>query len=240
MGKWIKAILFLIVSAILTRWIPFGLDSFFRNIDTMVHEFSHAIVTLALSGSVVSVDLNADHSGLTRSLLTRGWSTIPVAMAGYLLASLFAWLLFSLYARRSYRPGLLVISGIALISLVLFVRNSFGVSWLVGFLAVNTLVLLLGGKPGAKYYFLFVAFLCLEESVFGPVTLALAALANPEQAGDATVLARNTPIPAIAWGALFTLFSLWCAKNAIQAFVGRREERRQPVRKPYDTDYSNP
>lgn len=36
MSNWVKTILFLIGSALLTHWIP---SSFFRNLDTMVHEF---------------------------------------------------------------------------------------------------------------------------------------------------------------------------------------------------------
>ncbi|WP_052339720.1 M50 family metallopeptidase [Gorillibacterium massiliense] len=224
MSNWLKAIAFLIGSAILTRLIPFS--SFFRNVDTMVHEFGHAIVTLMLSGRVMNISLYPDHSGVTRSLVANGFRMVPVALAGYVIASLFAWLLFSLYARGKYTAGLGIITAIAAVSLLLFVRNSFGVTWLIGFLVLTIVVFLL---PAAvqKYYFLLIAFLSLEESAMGPVTLILYSLQAPSRAGDAAILADVTPLPAIAWSVIMLIIALWCAKNAILAFVSR-DRYRQP------------
>jgi hypothetical protein len=222
MNKWLKAIIYLIGSALLTRWVPFS--AFFRNVDTMVHESGHAIVTLLMSGSVMNISLYEDHSGVTRSYVSGNMTLIPVALAGYVTASLFAWLLFSLYARRKYTAGILIISILALLSLVLFVRNSYGVLWLCGFLLLSVIILFAPDKI-QKYYFLLIAFLSLEESAFGPLTLLLTALQAPSRAGDAAVLAGSTSIPAVIWAAGFLLFALWCAKNAVQAFLGRGRYR---------------
>lgn len=227
MGKWMKAIIYIIGSAFLTRLIPFS--SFFRNVDTMIHEFGHAVATLLLSGKVMNISLYADHSGVTQSYVANNGSMIPVAMSGYVTASLFAWLLFVLYARRQYAAGLLTISIIAAASLLLFVRNGFGVAWLIGFLILTLVILLLGGKTVTKYYYLLIAFLCLEESVLGPITLLMASITNPSQAGDATLLFRTTSYPAVFWSAVFVFVSLWCAKQSIQAFVGRKRTKRGKV-----------
>jgi hypothetical protein len=218
MSSWVKTILFLIGSALLTHLIP---SSLFRNLDTMVHEFGHAIVTLLLSGKVMFIELHADHSGVTYSTITKSWSILPISLAGYMTASLFAWYLFSAYAKGKQRMGLQVITLLAVLSLILFVRNVFGITWLVGFIALNVLVLAFSGKWIRDFYYLLLAFLCLEESVFGPLSLVLYAVNNPSQAGDATNLSRNTALPAIFWAVLFTLFALWCAKGAVQAFLGR-------------------
>lgn len=225
MGKWIKAIMLLIVSVILTRWIPF--NSFFRNVDTMVHEFGHAVVTLIVSGTVKNIELNPDHSGLTRSLVATRWETVLVALAGYISASLFAWLLFRLYSRGKQTAGLMLIVAIAAVSLILFVRNSYGVGWLIGFIALSAVILLFGGRTVGKYYFLLIAFLSLEESVTGSLTILIAAYLNPAQAGDASVLQSATGVPAIVWSAIFTLFSLWCAVRAFQSFGERRRSNRK-------------
>jgi hypothetical protein len=48
----------MLITAFLTRFIPFS--EFFRNVDTLVHELSHALVTLLLSGSVMFINLYAD------------------------------------------------------------------------------------------------------------------------------------------------------------------------------------
>ncbi|MEO3947688.1 M50 family metallopeptidase [Gorillibacterium sp. CAU 1737] len=224
MGKWMRAVLVLIGCAFLTRFLP---TSFFRNVDTMVHEFGHALMVLLLSGKVMNISLYADHSGVTQSALASASSFIPVSLAGYMTASLFAWLLFALYAKRQYALGLWLVTGIAALSLALFVRNGFGMSWLAGLLVLNLLFLLFPYPLLRKYYFLFIAFLSLEESVMGPLTLVILAVRNGGAgAGDASILARLTPLPGLVWALLFFLFALWCAKLAIDAFSGRG--RRQP------------
>ncbi|WJH35721.1 M50 family metallopeptidase [Paenibacillus sp. CC-CFT747] len=166
----------------------------------MIHEFGHAMVTLMLSGTVMNIDLYADHSGVTRSLVSNRAAMIPIGLSGYVTASLFAWGLFSLYARRRQTLGLLLIMGVAVGSLLLFVRNGFGMAWLAGFIVLTAVVLLLAPKTVVKYYYLFIAFLTLEESVTGSVTILLAAYLHPGRAGDASVLANVSPVPAIVWG----------------------------------------
>jgi len=225
MSNWLKTILFIIGSALLTH-LPLIPSSFFRNLDTMVHEFGHAVVTLALSGKVMYINLYADHSGVTYSSLTKSWAFLPVSLAGYFTASLFAWFLFSAYSRGKQRFGLQVMTVLAVLSLVLFVRNAFGVTWLIGFIVLTILVLALSPKWLRDFYYLLVAFICLEESVFGPFSLILYASRNARQAGDASNLANYTGVPAVVWAVVFTLFALWCAKQAVQAFLGRNKGSR--------------
>jgi len=229
MGKWMRAILYLAGCAFLTRLLP---TSFFRNVDTMVHEFGHAVMVLLLSGRVMSISLYADHSGVTRSYLASNAAFIPVSLAGYMSASLFAWLVFALYSRRLYSVGLWITTAVSAISLLLFVRNGFGMTWLAGFLVLNLLVLLLPSDKLRKYYFLFICFLSLEESVMGPLTLILLSLrSGGAGAGDAELLAQITPIPGILWALFFFLFALWCAKKAIDAFSGRNNRQSLRARK---------
>ncbi|MEC0228454.1 M50 family metallopeptidase [Paenibacillus alba] len=234
MSNWVKTILFLVGSALLTHWIP---SSFFRNLDTMVHEFGHAVVTLALSGKVMYIELYADHSGVTYSSISKSWSIIPVSLAGYMTASIFAWFLFSAYAKGKQRLGLQVMIAISALSLVLFVRNGFGIMFLVGFMALTIIVLALTPKWLRDFYYLLLAFLCLEESVFGPSSLILYAWQNSRSAGDATNLAMHTGIPAIAWAIGFTLFALWCAKQGVQAFLGRSKGARSSSRQSSASTY---
>lgn len=224
MNKWLKTILFLVGSAFLTRLIPFS--SLFRNLDTMIHEFGHALVTLLLSGSVLRIELYADHSGVTYSAIEAGGRAILVSMSGYLLASLFALLLFYLYSKGRHEWGIILATGVAAVMLVLYVRGSFGILWLSGFIALNILMLALWKKV-SKYYYLLLAFLTLEESVMGSLFLVYAATISPTHAGDASNLARLTPIPAIFWALLFFLFSLLCAKWALGLFFKREQTQNQ-------------
>jgi hypothetical protein len=222
MGSWVKTIALLLVSAVLTRFIPFS--SFFRNVDTLVHEFGHAVVTLLLSGKVMYIELYVNHSGVTYSSVAKPWTTIPISLAGYMTASLFAWLLFRLYAAGRQRTGLQILTLISVVALAMFVRNPFGITWLLGFIALNVVILAFAPRWLQNGYYLLIAFLSLEESVSGPLSLTIMGYLTPRQAGDATNLAQHTPLPAVAWAAFFALFALWCATRALQNFfrAGRR------------------
>ncbi|MDF2814851.1 MAG: rane protein [Paenibacillus sp.] len=224
MSRWMVTIALLVGSAILNHWIPFS--SFFRNLDTMVHEFGHAIATLLLSGKVLYIYLFADHSGVTYSYITGGWRVIPMAMAGYITASLFAVYLFYAYSRGRLTQGLVVCSVLAVLCLALFVRNGYGMAWIIGFLVVNGIVIILPFRWLKTFYYLLVAFVSLEESVVGPVGLAIMALNNPSKAGDASSLAQATGVPAPVWGIVFVVIALVCARSAIGYFMrkpGRRK-----------------
>lgn len=232
MSKWMLTVLFLIGSAFLTHLIPF--NSFFRYLDTMIHEFGHALTTLVLSGKVMYIELYADHSGVTYSMLSKPWSKIPVGLSGYMTASVFAWFLFAMYAKGKQRQGLLAITALAVLSLALFVRNGYGIAWLLGFIALNIVVITLAGKSIGNFYYMLIAFLSLEESVYGPFSLVMYSFMSPGRAGDATLLQQATLLPAPIWAVWFLLFSLWCAKQALQAFFGRKKGRsqRKPVSEP--------
>lgn len=224
MNKWLKTLLFLAGSALLTRFIPFS--SLFRNLDTMFHEFGHALATLVLSGSVQRIELYADHSGVTYSVIQAGGKAILVSLAGYPLASLFSLLLFYLYRKGRQKWGLLLAAAVALIMLIFYVHGGFGMIWLSGFILLTLCMVFLWPKAG-KYYYLFLSFLTLEESVMGTLFLVSAAVFTPSHAGDAANLAGLTPMPAVFWAVLFFLFSLLCAKLALGFFFQKEGQRRR-------------
>jgi len=218
LNKWLKTILFLLGSAFLTRFIPFS--SLFRNLDTMIHEFGHALVTLLLSGKVLRIELYADHSGVTYSSMLTPGRSILVSLAGYMCASLFAWLLFVLYRKGRHVWGLGIMTAVAAVSLLLYVRGEFGMLWLTGFITLNAVIMIFGAKF-AKFYYLLLAFLTLEESVVSAMYVGWMSWTRPSAAGDATNLAGETFMPALFWGTLFAVFALWCAKGALTSFFGK-------------------
>ncbi len=223
MNKWLKTILFLVGSAILTRLIPFSYV--FRTVDTMIHEFAHAIVTLLTSGRVLAIQLNADHSGVTYSTTTSTWSSMLVSLAGYTLASVCAALLFYWMSKRREKWGLVLLTAIAVVMLIMYVHQGYGVFWLVGFIVLNIVMMYLPPTIHNMYYGLL-AFLTLEESVLGPIYLVTRSLSGTGRAGDASNLASLTSIPAIFWALLFVAFSLVCAKFAFSWFFNRRQSPR--------------
>lgn len=225
MKHWGKTVVFLVVAAVLTRVIPFS--SFFRNVDTLVHEFGHAIVTLLVSGKVLYIHLFADHSGVTySSAAAHSWRFILIALAGYTVSTVFAVLLFYGYARGKQQTGLTAILIVTAISLLFFVRNGYGVMWCIGFLLLTAAICFCPWPWLRQGYYLLVAFIALVESVLGPVFLLILAVQNPGQAGDAANLARLTPVPAALWALLFTAVALLGARECLRFFLHPRRSPR--------------
>jgi hypothetical protein len=137
-------------------------------------------------------------------------------------------------AQGRQRLGLQIMTVIAVLALVLFVRNGYGMGWLGGFIALNIVMLAFAPKWLHNGYYLLIAFLSLEESVFGPFSLTLMAWANPRAAGDATNLALHSPIPAVGWSIFFSLFALWCATRALRHFFKGNAKRMQVGGRTYE------
>lgn len=225
MKHWGKTVVFLVVAAVLTRVIPFS--SFFRNVDTLVHEFGHAIVTLLVSGKVLYIHLFADHSGVTySSAAAHSWRFILIALAGYTVSTVFAVLLFYGYARGKQQTGLMAILVVTAISLLFFVRNGYGVMWCIGFLLLTAAICFCPWPWLRQGYYLLVAFIALVESVLGPVFLLILAVQNPGQAGDAANLGRLTAVPAFLWALLFTAVALLGARECLRLFLHPRRGAR--------------
>lgn len=210
MNAWMKMAGIVAITAILTRLLPFS--AFFRNVNTLVHELSHALVTLLFTGKVMYIHLFGDQSGVTVSSYTERWMGIPISLAGYIGAALFATLLFLLHARKKEQAGLVVVAVLSVISLVLFVRNGYGMMWCGGFAALTIVICIFAPPWLRNSYYLLIAFICLVESVLSSFIILSLSFVDPAKAGDAANLSRATYVPAFVWGLVFTGISLWCAK----------------------------
>jgi hypothetical protein len=220
MFSWIRMLAIMIVTAFLTRFIPFS--SYFQNVNTLMHELSHALATLLLKGNVMHIDLYADQSGVTYSSYTDSWMQIPIALAGYMGSALFAMLLFFLYAKAKLRLGLALIAVAAALALALFVRNEYGMIWSAGFTALTALVYFAAPAWLRTGYYVLLAFICVVESIISLIVLLVISVTDPAKAGDAASLSQVTGVPAFIWSAIFCLFALWCAKIAIGFLFKRR------------------
>ncbi|NIK78822.1 branched-subunit amino acid transport protein AzlD [Paenibacillus castaneae] len=213
MTAWLKTAVVIIITAFLTRLIPYS--EFFRNVNTLVHELSHALVALMLKGSVMHIYLFADQSGVTYTSYADNWMLIPIALAGYIGSALFTLLLFVMQAKGKFRAGLALIALAAGSALALFIRNDYGMAWCAGFTLLTAIIYAWAPNWLRKGYYLLIAFICLVESIISPIILLVLALTDPASAGDAASLSSITFLPAFVWAAVFTVFSLWCAKTSI-------------------------
>ncbi len=209
---WLAAGLCLAVS--LTPWGPFLLYPF-TVFTTWVHECGHAIATVLLGGSVASITIRADTSGLTRSLMPASViAQAIVASAGYLAASIAGCaLLTASRVDRRAKPILWGTGAFMLVTLVLWIRNLFGAFAVAGWAVA---LLWLGGKRATRgvagFAMSVLAIEVLLNAVFDIRVLFL--VRGPS---DAATMARLTGAPAWLWAAVWMGVSVCAFVSTLRA-----------------------
>jgi len=201
---WLAAALCLGVS--LTPWGPLILYPF-TLFTTWVHECGHALAVVLLGGSVSSITIQPDTSGLTRSLVpaSRVAQGI-VASAGYLTASIVGCLLLAATrVERRAKPIFWGIGAFMLLTLVLWIRNAFGALVVVAW-AVALFALARGKKTGRVAGF---ALSVLAIQVALNAVFDIRALFLVHGPTDAATMARLFAVPAPIWA------GLWMAMSAV-------------------------
>ena len=123
---WVAAMLSLGLS--LTPWGTVPLYPF-KLFTTWAHECGHALMTLLVGGSVSSIMIEPDTSGVTLSLVPAGRIARGlVASSGYLGASLVGCLLMAATrVERRARAIVWAVGALMLFTLIIWMRNVFGV-----------------------------------------------------------------------------------------------------------------
>lgn len=209
---WVAAALCLGVS--LTPWGPIVLYPF-TLFTTWIHECGHAIAAVLLGGTVASITIRSDTSGLTRSLMPA--STIAqaiVASAGYLSASLVGCLLLTASrVDRRAKPILWAIAVFMLVTLALWIRNAFGV---LAVAAWAVTLMLLGGTRATRGAAGFaITILAIQVSLNAVFDIRVLFLVRGPS--DATTMARLTGAPAWIWAAVWMGLSVFLLVSTLRA-----------------------
>jgi hypothetical protein len=200
---WLAAALCLGVS--LTRWGPLILYPF-TLFTTWVHECGHALMAVLTGGSVASITIQPDTSGLTRSLMpVSRLAQGLVASAGYLTASIVGcFLMAASRVERRAKPILWGIGAFMLVTLVLWIRNPFGafvvLAWAV------TLMALAGKRAGHGVAGFALSVLSIQVAL--NAVFDIRALFLVHGPSDAQTMARLFFVPAWFWGGLWMALSV--------------------------------
>jgi len=202
---------------LITNRIPF-VGKFLRIINTLIHESGHALMAMLTSGEVHEIELFGDRSGAA-TVKTKGkFSFFLVSLSGYIIGSVFAYLMFYLISLGKYNVVIYTVVIIALLNLTFLVRNTYGVFWIIIFII---LLLLARFYLNEFFQFVFTAWISavmLFEAFYSAVELVIIASRKPKAAGDATLLAKTTGIPALIWALLFVLQSGFFVYFSIRLF----------------------
>lgn len=201
-GLWLAVAVCLAVS--LTPWGPLVLYPF-TLFTTWVHECGHAVMAVLVGGSVGSITIQPDTSGLTRSLVPAGRIAQGlVASAGYLAASLVGCLLMAATrVPKRARPILSGIGAFMLFTLVFWIRNLFG-ALAVFFWAMALLALARKDTGRAPRFVLSV--LAVQVALNAVYDIRILFLVRGRS--DAETMARLFLLPAWMWAAAWMILSI--------------------------------
>lgn len=198
----------LLLTALLLTRIPV-LGKYFRSVNTLVHEAGHAFITLLLSGEVISVNLFADTSGTTVTKAKGKFPQALIALAGYPVSALTGLLCLFLLDKGYTLYILFILTSIALIIMILSLRNMYGLFWAGTFIVLNLLLIYFNSITLIYTFAAFYSVIIFTDAIMSSFVLLVLALKQPKKAGDATNLQKITKIPAVIWALIFLAFTLF-------------------------------
>ncbi|MGO4889274.1 M50 family metallopeptidase [Anaerobacillus sp. MEB173] len=177
-------------------------------VNTLIHESGHAIAAILTSGKVYSVSLFVNSEGVAETG-TRSWfSRLIVSYAGYTTSSLAAFVCFFFIYKDQPHVIFYGLLGLAILNLLLWVRNTYGILWLLTFISFSIYITYNDFSSLQLSFTLLLASIILIHSISSAFTVFYLSIFQSTQAGDATNLAKLTFLPAVLWGLLFFIQSL--------------------------------
>ena len=197
-----------LLTALIIIRTPF-VGKYFRVVNTLIHENAHAIAALLLNGGVKRIELYSDLSGTATTINKSRFANVIVSLVGYPASSFSAFLMLFMVEKHYYLELLLGLLFLSLISLLFFVRNKYGVFWLICFIILCSFVYYLDIEIIASLFLLFLSFIVLSESCISAFELLLITLKKASSAGDAANLKKATYIPAFVWSLIFVCIAFY-------------------------------
>ncbi|MCB1608444.1 MAG: M50 family metallopeptidase [Xanthomonadales bacterium] len=181
----------------------------------LFHELSHALMTIATGGEVVSMTISADQGG---EVLSRGGNRFLTLSAGYLGSLLFGCVLY-LLARGSRRDALwsATLAVILGLTALIFTRNLFGFGFSLG-AAIALGALARWG--GASANDLVLKTVGLASMLYVPADIVSDTLTRAHLRSDARMLAEEFGGMTQLWGLLWLLVAV--ATIGITLYLGWR------------------
>ena len=219
---------------------------------TFIHESSHALVAFITGGSVQSLTIASDGSGVVYSAASGWFSGLLTSSAGYLGTTVFGVLML-LLIRRSVSPNKVLFASGALIALVtllfglispafhLFSLNV-GISSIAFTIVAGTLLsaALIGlakfaGLRAANFAVAFLAIQCLLNSLSDLKTVFFinAPFVGTDIGNDATNMANSTGVPAVLW------VVVWIVISVVLISLGLRLYATSSTAKPDDSVFED-
>ena len=210
---------------------------------TFIHESSHAIIAVLTGGSVQSLTISMDTSGVVYSAPGNMIGALLTSSAGYLGTTAFGVLMLYLI-RRSYSPNK-ILTALGIFVAVMTVVFTI-ISPVFNFLSLNasfssivfTIIagtLLAAGLGGlglyssvrtANFAVAFLAVQCLLNAALDLITVFFinAPLVGNDMQTDATNMATATGIPGLFWVVIWMGISLFMISIGLRLYAVRQNK----------------
>lgn len=209
-----RTLLILSAAAVAVIWqLPYGRQALYplTLLATFAHEMGHGLTALLVGAEFEKLYLYADGSGLA---VWRGnpggLSTALIAAGGLVGPTLSGMALLCSGSPRFARAVLLILAGLFGVTIMFWLRNPFGVAFLIATAAVFVLAArYLPGRGAAFLLHLIAVTLCL--SWFADLDYMFSEHASVNgglHLSDSAVIAQALGLPYWFWGGLVASFSL--------------------------------
>lgn len=176
----------------------------FRIFVVFLHEISHGLAAVLTGGRIVSIGLSIDEGGVC---VTQGGWRFVVQSAGYLGSLLFGALFLLLGGKRGRATGVIGLIGLfTLGATLLYVRTLFG---FVYGLAAAAAFILVAARLAPAVSEMLLAAVGVMSCLYAVWDISSDVLLRDAPSSDAAALAGLTGIPAVVWGVLWVLASVW-------------------------------
>lgn len=199
---------------VLLFYIPYG-DVIGRPLllfSTFAHEMGHGIAAELVGGDFANFKMWADGSGVAMSAIPSGRMNQAITAFGGLVGpSLLAMILFAVGTKpRWSRAALMTFGALCALSVVLVVRNTFGIIFVSGFAALFLAIGYFASLRTAHFTLVFVA-VQLALSVFSRSDYLFTDSATTAQGtfpSDVGQISNALLLPYWFWGALIAVISV--------------------------------
>jgi hypothetical protein len=198
--------------------IPF-VGKVLKVFNTLIHESGHALMSLLTSGEVISVDLFYNTEGTATTTSKHWFGKFFTSIAGYVASSACAFLFFYFIKYDQYNWIIYSLLVLAIINLIFWVRNLYGILWLLVMTAIIILLLYWKNGDAVKYVTMIISGVVLSESLTSAAIIFYISLSKPKQAGDATNLQKLTYLPAVVWGLFFFVQALFFTLLTLRLYL---------------------
>lgn len=193
-----------ILLAIALNYLP-GIGKIFKGFNTLIHETGHALMSLIFSGEVVSIDIFYSGEGVATTKSKSWFSKFFISIAGYTFSSFVAFLFIYLIHKGYDQTVLYIFLSIVFINLIFWVRNVYGIIWLLSIVTITVLFFYFQWNTAIQYFTYIITACILVDAYVSSWHIFYLSIKDSKKSGDARNLQQIAWLHSSIWGFLFFL-----------------------------------